>query len=87
MVYYEHQINEKRYKLKYQLEKFNEIYAAINFVDLIGGRINVSEVIIDGGTLNFVTYKDSSVNLFNALGMDKPANGIRKKRVNYSGIT
>ncbi len=72
LVYYEHQIND-RDTTEIPIGEFNEIYAAINVLDLIGGRINVSEVIIDGGTLNFVTYKDSSVNLFNALGMDKPA--------------
>ena len=61
--------------------KFNEIYAAINILDLIGGKINVSEVTIDGGTLNFVTYKDSSVNLFNALGMNKPAHVSENKEL------
>ena len=50
-------------------------------MDLIGGKINVSEVTIDGGTLNFVTYKDSSVNLFNALGMDKPAHVSENKEL------
>ena len=78
IVYYEHPIN-KRDTTEIPIGKFNAIYGAINILDLIGGRINVSKVIIDGGTLNFVTYKDSSVNLFNALGMDKPAHLTENK--------
>lgn len=72
IVYYEHPIN-KRDTTEIPIGEFDEIYAAINFMDLIGGKINISKVTIDGGTLNFVTYKDSSVNLFNALGLGKPA--------------
>lgn len=80
IVYYEHPIN-KRDTTEILIGKFNEIYAAINVMDLIGGRINVSEVTIDGGTLNIVTYKDSSVNLFNALGLNKPAHVTEKKEL------
>jgi len=80
IVYYEHRIN-KRDTTEIPIGEFNEIYAAINIMDLIGGRINVSEVTIDGGTLNIVTYKDSSINLFNALGMNKPANVTEKKEL------
>jgi len=72
IVYYEHPIN-KRDTIELPIAEFDEIYAAINIMDLIGGKINISKVTINGGTLNFVTYKDSSVNLFNALGLEKPA--------------
>jgi AsmA protein len=80
IVYYEHPVN-KRDTTELPIGKFNEIYAAINILDLIGGKINVSEVTIDGGTLNFVTYKDSSVNLFNALGINKPAHVSENKKL------
>ena len=80
LVYYEHTINN-RDTTEIPIGKFNEIYAAINILDLIGGKINVSEVTIDGGTLNFVTYKDSSVNLFNALGINKPAHVSENKKL------
>ena len=80
LVYYEHTFNN-RDTTEIPIGKFNEIYAAINILDLIGGKINVSEVTIDGGTLNFVTYKDSSVNLFNALGINKPAHVSENKKL------
>jgi len=76
--YYEHPI----YKMdttEIPLREFHEIYAAINILDLIGGRINVSKITIDGGTLNFVTYKDCIVNLFNVLSLEKPAHLTENK--------
>jgi AsmA protein len=56
------------------IASIEEIYVAIDIVDLIGGVINIPEVTIAGGTFNIVTYPDSRINLFNALGKEKPGN-------------
>ncbi|MGB5850553.1 MAG: hypothetical protein WBH40_18840, partial [Ignavibacteriaceae bacterium] len=68
--YYEHPIN-KRDSIEIPIGEINEIYAAINILDLIGGKINVSKVKIIGGTIRMITYADSSVNLFRAFGKEK----------------
>jgi AsmA protein len=56
------------------IASIDEIYVAIDVVDLIGGKINVPAIIIEGGRFNIITYADSSINLFNALGKEKPGN-------------
>jgi len=50
----------------------NVVYVALDVVDLIGGRINISKVKIEGGSFNLITYEDSTLNLFKALGLEKP---------------
>lgn len=54
------------------IASIEEIYVAFNVIDLIGGKINVPKVSIAGGSINIVTYADSSINLFNAFGKEKP---------------
>ncbi|UCH66436.1 MAG: hypothetical protein JSW63_04725, partial [Ignavibacterium sp.] len=56
------------------IASIEEIYVAIDIIDLISGKFNVPEVTIAGGKFNIVTYPDSSINLFNALGKEKPGN-------------
>jgi AsmA-like C-terminal region len=73
VIYFENK-KEDRDSLEKPIVTLDVIYVAFDVIDLIGGRINVSKITIDGGTLNFVTYKDSTVNLFKALGTEEPAN-------------
>ncbi|GMR24834.1 MAG: hypothetical protein BMS9Abin39_0103 [Ignavibacteria bacterium] len=80
IVYFENK-KENRYSLEKPIGTIDVIYVAFDVIDLIGGKINVSKVTIDGGTLNFITYKDSTVNLFNALGTEKPANLSENKEL------
>ncbi|MGB5895723.1 MAG: hypothetical protein WBG58_16215, partial [Ignavibacteriaceae bacterium] len=75
IVYYEHPII-KRDSIELPIGEINEIYAAINILDLIGGKVNVSKVTIISGAVRIVTYADSSVNLSNAFGKQKQENSL-----------
>jgi hypothetical protein len=73
LYYYEHPRDSTNLD-ELPIAAIEEIYIAVDVVDLIGGKINVPKITIDGGKFNIVTYPDSSVNLFNALGREKPGN-------------
>ena len=66
VVYFEDKKTD-RDSIEKPIGTLNVIYVALDVVDLIGGRINVSKVKIEGGTFNFITYEDNTVNFFNAL--------------------
>jgi len=51
--------------------EFENIYIAFDLLELLNGNINLSKITIDGGKFNLVTYPDSSINLFNSLGLTK----------------
>jgi hypothetical protein len=69
--YYEH-TRDSINKDNIPIASFEEIYVAFNVIDLIGGKINVPEITIEGGNVNIITYADSSTNLFNALANKQP---------------
>ncbi len=83
VIYYENKTGN-RYISEKPIAEIDVVYASLNIIDLIKGRINISKVKIEGGTLNFVTYKDSSVNIFNALGLKKPAGENKTEKLNDS---
>ncbi len=45
----------------------NEAYISANIVDLFSSRINISEITLEGGTVNFVVYPDSMTNIEKAI--------------------
>ena len=59
--------------------ELENIYLAFNLIDLLSGNINISKITLKSGRLRILTYPDSSVNLLNAIGIDKdpePDKGI-----------
>jgi hypothetical protein len=73
LYYYEHPRDSTKLD-ELPIAAIEEIYVAVDIVDLIGGKINIPEVTISGSKFNIITYADSSINLFNALGKEKPGN-------------
>jgi AsmA protein len=86
IIYFENK-EKDRDSLEKPIGKLDVIYVAFDVVELIGGRINISKVSIDGGIFNFITYKDSTVNLFNAFGVEKPAVISEEKNLVQEKIT
>jgi AsmA protein len=80
VLYYEHPI-ESMSDSADAIANINNIFVAFNLIDLIGGKVNVKEVTIVGGTVKLITYADSSVNLFNAFGKEKPGKLIVTKDI------
>ncbi|MGE5810774.1 MAG: AsmA-like C-terminal region-containing protein, partial [Ignavibacteria bacterium] len=62
--------------------KFEDVYLSVNLVDLFSSRINVPRVYIDDGYVNLIVYKDSSTNIGNFIGTQKPGSSpqIKEKK-------
>ncbi len=52
---------------KIPIVRLNRIYLSFNLLNLLQGNVHVSQVDLDGGSINLITYADSSVNITNAI--------------------
>ena len=50
------------------IARLKSLYASIDVVDLINGKINVSRVTLEKGGICLIKYTDSTINLLHALG-------------------
>lgn len=85
IVYHEKKIEDRTEKTK-PIAALGNFYVSINIVKLIGGDIHIGAIKLEDGEVNLRTYKDSTFNLVNALGIDlsdtteveKPQDSIQK---------
>lgn len=49
--------------------RLNNLYIAINIVDLLRGDLNISKIHLSDGNINLVKYADSAFNIINAIGI------------------
>jgi len=50
--------------------ELKKLYVTFDVIDLIKGNINLSQILLENGRFNFITYADSSLNLINALNLE-----------------
>ena len=64
--YYEHK-EEVRSIDTLPIVQLENLYISFDVIDLVKGNVNVSQIILENGQVNLITYADSTFNLTNAL--------------------
>jgi len=66
VVYYENPVGSRNQNEK-SVYEIGRLYAAMDILELISGKIKVSKVTLQNGNIRLVRYPDSTLNLMNAL--------------------